>query len=165
MRLIAHTDEIALMPWPDDCFVQGGSSGLVIRKDRSTYRTAFVEVMPAGGGFIRGEGETLGHAEGAAWAQFTAQRDCPGHEYEARGYRNGAGVCKHCRRFGSKVFTPEDLGLFCHVCGVPSYWQIIGDDAYCEIHALDSSQRRVERDAKGISPSPLEELFEALADD
>lgn len=103
--------ETATMPWPEDIFVQGGSSGLVVGKDRS-YRTAFVEAFPPGG-FIRGEGPTLADAEEAAYKAYIRQMECEttrGHEFDRGGYTNGGGICRHCGGFRSKVFDalPED---------------------------------------------------------
>ena len=49
--------------WPEDCFVQGGTSGLVL-KGKSTYKTAFFEAFPKNPDcFVRGEGESLEEAE------------------------------------------------------------------------------------------------------
>lgn len=98
--------------WPDDVFVQGGSSGLVLDREGGHYKTAFVEAFPPNG-FIRGEGATLQEAEESAWSQFLHQMACeqnPGHEFERRHYTNGCGICKHCGAFRSKVFDvlPDD---------------------------------------------------------
>jgi hypothetical protein len=95
--------EESKLPWPPDVFVQGGDSGIVISRNAPTRRTAFVEAFPPDG-FIRGEGETLQEAEDSAWAQYVRETGCGGHEFERRGYRNGAGFCKHCGAFRSKVF-------------------------------------------------------------
>lgn len=119
-----------LMSWPQDCFVQCGGSGLVFPAghadkvlgkdakdplknlveaitDPKTYETAFFEAFPGPGGFLRGEGKTIEEAEASAWRQFRRHEDCPGHEFEKRGYKNGAGFCKHCKMFKTKVFKPE----------------------------------------------------------
>jgi hypothetical protein len=94
--------------WPADCVVQWGGKGVVF--DRAgTYRTAFFEAFPTDPAtFIRGEGVDVPAAEAAAWTKFTRQRDCPGHELERRGYRNGAGFCAHCSLFVSRAFEPLD---------------------------------------------------------
>lgn len=133
--IIKNTDVEARHPWPQGCEVQGGTSGLVIVKGGEPYTTAFVEAFPDT--FIRGEGATVQEAEDACWAQYQKRVGCPGHEWEARNYKNGAGFCKHCGTFGSKVFTPEQLGLFCKVCGVPTYWSRQNDDFFCPEHATD----------------------------
>lgn len=137
--LIKNTTVEAAHPWPEGTFVQGGAQGVVFRSVErgGNYRTAFVEVVPDGGGFIRGEGATIPEAETAAWEKFQRRIACPGHEFEPRGYKNGAGFCKHCNAFSGKVFTPEDLGLSCKVCGVPTYWSRVGDDFFCPTHATD----------------------------
>lgn len=131
---IDRTDTEAQCPWPEGVYLQGGKSGLVVSKGGNHYTTAFVEAFP-GGTFIRGEGETIADAEKAAWEKFQRREQCPGHEWEARNYKNGAGFCKHCGAFGSKVFTPEDLGLSCNTCGVPTYYDRVGDTFFCEEHA------------------------------
>lgn len=136
---IEHTDFDAQYPWPEDMsLLQGGTSGLVIRpaSKGGNYGTAFVEAFPAGT-FIRGEGPTVPEAETACWEKYQRDQGCPGHEYEARHYRNGGGICKHCGRFASKAFTPEQLGCFCKKCGVPTFWSRIDEDFYCEEHATD----------------------------
>lgn len=95
--------------WPDDCMVQWGDSGVVLREaDKGgSYRTAFFEAFPRNPNtFIRGEGATVGDAEASAFAKFQKYQACDGHEFERRGYTNGAGFCKHCGFFGSKAFEP-----------------------------------------------------------
>lgn len=118
-----------------DIFVQGGTSGLVF-SSRGNYQTAFVECFPAGS-FIRGEGETLAEADAVCFAKLQAYLECPEHAWEARGYRNGGGFCKHCGQFGSQVITPEDLDLFCATCGVPTFHTLNGKKGAaptCEEH-------------------------------
>jgi hypothetical protein len=138
--IIKNTSIEAQCPWPDTIdLVQGGRSGLVIRPASSggNYTTAFVEVFSPEGGFIRGEGETVAEAETAAWKKYNARAACTNHEYEARNYKNGAGFCKHCNKFASKVFTPEEIGCLCKVCNVGTFWSRIDNDFYCEEHATD----------------------------
>jgi hypothetical protein len=120
--------------------VQAGESGVVFVRDGENYTTAFVECFPEGS-FIRGEGATVAEADDACWAKLQSYSGCE-HQWEIRGYRNGGGICKHCGQFGSKVFTPEQLGLFCTTCGVPTYNVLIGDEhkpdheqeSRCEAH-------------------------------
>jgi hypothetical protein len=102
-----------------DLYIQGGVSGLVITNDpdNPTYTTAFIEVFPEGS-FIRGEGATLEDADADCWKKFNALSECGEHEYEPRGYTNGAGFCKKCRQFFGGVFTGEQLGQLCDTCGV-----------------------------------------------
>lgn len=171
---IENTDVDTTCPWPDTIsLIQGGRAGLVLRPTikGGPYRTAFVEVFSDEAGFVRGEGLTVTDAELGAWAAYQQRVKCPGHEYEARGYRNGAGFCKHCSQFASGVFTPQQLGCFCKTCGVPTFWSRIGDDLYCQDHATDPDtlwlkQRRLRETAgtdETVTGSRLGDLFERLA--
>jgi hypothetical protein len=120
MRIIMNTGREALYPWPSDLFVQGGSSGIVVCKDRPAYKTAFVEAFPTGS-FLRGEGETVAEAEQKCWEQFLKYLFCDNprdkyvyfdnpHElhgpYERRHYTNGAGYCTKCGTWMVQVFEP-----------------------------------------------------------
>jgi hypothetical protein len=134
-------------PWPEDCFIQWGGHGIVLKagtiddvlasgdleqvKQNTSYRTAFVEVSPAKPStFIRGEGETIDAAEMAAWAKYTKTLKCPGHEYERKGYKSGAGICKNCGMFASDVFEPSEK---CVLCGTPSWYALDMDgNVYCK---------------------------------
>lgn len=140
---IAHTGSNTRHPWPDGTFLQGGDTGLVLKPD-GDYLTAFVEAFNENLNlFIRGEGRTVPEAEDNAWAQYERQTTCPGHVWEARGYLNGAGICKRCGRFQTGVFTPEQLGCYCKVCGAPTFQTRIGGDFYCEQHADDPDIQRL----------------------
>lgn len=171
-RLIDYDRYELTQPWPEDCYVQGGSRGLVMsRTPGKSYNTAFVEAFPTQPAtFIRGEGPTLEEAEKQAWAKY--ERVAAGdheHEYEDRGYRNGAGFCKHCDLFTSNVFTPTELGSFCSVCETPTFWTNVAGQVYCETHAPsreERSQLREEHTKNGGAPdSLLEELLDALLDE
>ncbi len=118
--------------WPVDCFAQYGDRGIVFTK-KGSYRTACVEAFPTNPKtFIRGEGATVQEAETNAWNKFEEQRDCPSHEFERGKYRNGAGICKHCKLFASDIFEPTTK---CIVCNTPSYYSFDkNDNWYCEIH-------------------------------
>lgn len=119
-----------------DIFVQGGTSGLVLVPGGTNYMTAFVECSPPGS-FIRGEGKTLAEADDDCWARLQRYLGCTDHEWEARGYRNGGGFCKKCRQFGSKVFTPKQLGLRCTTCQAPTFHTVGGKhstESRCEEH-------------------------------
>jgi hypothetical protein len=129
VRLITHTREPARQPWPADVYVQGGKAGLVVRRDGDAYTTAFVEVAH-GGMFIRGEGDTIAAAEANAWAQYDAQRACGEHDWETRGYTNGAGFCRRCKVFNAHVFTGAQLGQFCTGCSAGTTWGRYSPDAY-----------------------------------
>ena len=124
-------------PWPDDCFVQCGDSGIVLGKsgslekvltgsdpltelakgmaDTDSYMTAFFEAFPKNPRtFIRGEGKTIEEAEASAYARFERFVRCQndrGHKYDRRGYTNGAGFCHRCGMFrgvgGGQGFRPD----------------------------------------------------------
>lgn len=126
-------------PWPLDCMVQAGSSGLVVlRGTGDSYTTAFFEAFPLNPAtFLRGEGPTVADAEDAAWVKYQKVQSCPGsrgHEFETRGYRNGAGFCIHCGMFASGVFDVKVVGHPCKVCGVGTNWVNEGDDWFCKEH-------------------------------
>jgi hypothetical protein len=179
---IQHTDFDAQYPWPEGTFLQGGSSGLVIRPQSKggNYGTAFVEAFPEGT-FIRGEGATVPEAETACWEKYQRYENCPGpngHEYVPHNkgghvYRNGGGFCKHCWRFAAQVFTPEQLGLHCKTCGTPTFWSQIGNDMYCEQHANDPDTIALKRArleaARGteetVTGSALGDMFARLAEE
>lgn len=128
--------------WAEDCFCQFGSGGIVfdsledafsspadtvatvLNPEHATppsafYVTAFFEAFPTTPKtFIRGEGETVLEAETAAWNKLQAYLICSGpngHEFEARGYENGGGFCKHCNMFSSDVIPPIHA---CRNCGI-----------------------------------------------
>lgn len=111
---IKNTSAEALHPWPEETFLQGGKSGLVLRRTErgGSYTTAFVEAgLPGQNTFIRGEGETLAEAEADAWDKYQRWLNCDGSgqhgPWEARGYENGSGFCLRCGAWGSKVLKPS----------------------------------------------------------
>lgn len=120
-RIIARTDHETQYPWPPSVFLQGGTSGVVFRKDWSTYQTAFVEAAPAGT-FLRGEGATVAEAEADCWEQYLRYVHCdndrtkppygqPWHgPYERRQYTNGSGFCTRCGIWMNRVLPvlPDD---------------------------------------------------------
>lgn len=164
MTQIQNTTEETTHDWPIGCFIQGGQHGVVFRKDGSSYGTAFVEVFP-GGTFIRGEGETVKEAEDSAWEQYSRIMECLGHEYEARGYRNGGGICKHCGRFQKDAFTAEELGQFCSVCGEPTMYTWVGEGDDIVFFCKEDDPGRKERMAMpGYNPGPLDALLDFLTD-
>lgn len=109
---IRNTDFETTFPWPTDLFIQGGTSGLVIRsvEQGGNYGTAFVECMPTGT-FIRGEGPTLVEAEKDCWAKYQRFLSCSGGgehgPYEPRHYENGSGFCVKCGMWFNKVCEPS----------------------------------------------------------
>ena len=115
-------------PWWKETFCQCGESGVVLGRPGTT---AFFEAFPKNiDTFIRGEGTTLEEAEEKAWQQFVKIYHCPGHEFEARGYRNGCGICKHCGMLGSDVLPLTEK---CQNCGKLSYWSLDKhDQVWCE---------------------------------
>lgn len=96
--------------WPEKCYVQWGSSGVVLAK-AGNYRTAFFEAFPDdnAGGFIRGEGADLAAAEKDAFAKYQREVACE-HRWGRLGYLNGGALCYRCKAF-STVFQPvHELG-------------------------------------------------------
>jgi hypothetical protein len=151
--------------WPEDCFVQGGHNGVVFgNTTKPGYQTAYFEALPDT--FIRGEGPDLASAEDDAWSKYVLLTTCPKHEYEPRGYKNGAGFCKHCNSFGSHIFTAEDLGLKCVDCGVWTNWSRVDDDFYCKLHAPVRNSSDIEwRWREDHDPKYSPSLAELLDDD
>lgn len=154
-------------PWPEGTRLSGGASGIVLRRGGGQpYRTAFFESYPAGT-FIRGEGATISEAEDAAWSQYERHLSCPGHEYETRGYNNGAGFCRHCGRFASNVFHVSEVGMPCAVCGQRTNWTTVSGRWFCQAHTPSHAERRRMRDqARAVGrtsgDSPLGELLDVL---
>ena len=118
-RIVARTDHVLTHPWPEDCYVQGGKSGLVFAEGGDDYTTAFVEAFPRDPAtFLRGEGETVAEAEDACWRKYLVARDCvPGEGYpdgrfgphgpfERRRHTNGYGFCVRCGTGYSEAFEP-----------------------------------------------------------
>jgi hypothetical protein len=134
--MITNTVSAAVKPWPVDCYIQGGRRGFVFRDKGAHYVTPFFfEAFPTDPQtFLRGEGDTMEAAEAQAWKRWERVTACPGHEYEARGYTNGLGFCRHCGMSKSGAFTAEQLGLHCAACGVPANYAREGDDFYCTEH-------------------------------
>lgn len=120
--------------WDEDCFVQYGTNGLVV-SENGNYETAFFEVFPKNPTtFIRGEGKTVEEAEKQAWEQLEKYKNCQKHEFERRGYTNGAGFCKHCGMFKSHAF---EISTHCKICGKPTnYISDINGDFYCDEHSV-----------------------------
>lgn len=157
-------------PWPVDTHMNGGSNGLVVvRGTRDSYRTAYFEATPrTPNTFIRGEGDSIEAAEEAAWAKY--QRYNAGdheHEFETRGYTNGAGFCKHCGMFGSQVFSLQEIGVVCAVCGEGGTNDHDGK-FYCLEHdpsEFGEEMREMEADKPESHTCTREELLEIFNSD
>ncbi|MPV50068.1 hypothetical protein GCG21_08625 [Pseudactinotalea sp. HY160] len=165
-RTVDHGRSEVARPWPQDAHLSGGSRGLVLRRYGDRYRTAFFEASYAGT-FLRGEAETIAEAEEAAWAKHTRAAGCPGHEYETRGYTNGAGFCRHCDRFASGVFDVRTVGIPCTECGERTNWTRVAGQMFCREHDPDRHERarlREQARAQGREPydGPLDELLDEL---
>jgi hypothetical protein len=124
-QIIVRTGETARCVWPEGTFLQGGSTLAVEVRGKT-----FVEAFPPGGGFFRGDAPTVAEAEMRCWEQYQRSVACPAHDWDARGYTNGGAFCRLCGVFGSRVFTGEDLGQFCHACGVGTTWGRYSLNAY-----------------------------------
>jgi hypothetical protein len=154
-------------PWPEETVVSAGRGTVFVRKTNESYSTLFMEVYPPGAAFIRGEGETPGACEAAAWNKYQLAVNCTDgsgtHDWESRGWMNGAGFCSRCDTFGSSVFTGDELGQHCKVCGVGTthHWNINPNDPdgtpefVCEEHYVPHKV--------GVDPldAMLSELFGA----
>lgn len=100
-------------PWPTDCHVQWGGSGVVLGS--APYRTAFFEAFPRDGtaGFIRGEGPSIDDAEADAFRQWSASSAClssGGHRWTRSRRTKG-------KDGKPKAFTYTNGGCFCLKCG------------------------------------------------
>ena len=133
-KLKGKTSYDCKFDWPKDCYCQGGDDGIVFSKTKGSYRTSFFEAFPNNPDtFIRGEGETIELAEKAAWEKFKKYNSCSNHEFERRGYTNGAGFCKHCGLFKSKCFEPTTL---CYICKKPTDYDCDQlNNYFCEEHS------------------------------
>lgn len=149
--------------WPIATLLSAGGAGIVLTANGARGTAFFEATVISPSTFIRGEGDTMREAENAAWSQYQGYIQCPGHEFEARNYRNGAGFCRRCNMFKSKAFTPEDLGMSCDVCGTPTYWCAIGERTFCEAHTPSREEQRRLRQATG-RPGALEDLLDELDD-
>lgn len=86
--------------WPEACTVQWGH-GIV---PANPFFEAFLP-----GTFFRGDGETIEAAERSAFAQWQLDINCVHRWGRARSptniYLNGAGWCRRCGAFRSKMFS------------------------------------------------------------
>ena len=129
-------------PWEGYDLLQGGSGGIVFKREGGNYTTCFMEAF-IDNTFIRGEGDTFAEAETHAWEQYKRRVACEPHEWEARGYHNGGAICAKCTSFGSEIFSGEQLRQFCKDCGVGTTysWELIeGTNEFeyaCEVHYVE----------------------------
>ena len=101
----ANDPHVPAAEWPDDCRVQWGRGGIVLKEGGDAYATAFFEAFPAGGGFIRGEGASIEAAEAAALEEYRRASACD-HRWGRSGYTNGGGHCRRCGTFRASAFRP-----------------------------------------------------------
>ena len=94
--------------WPEEATVQWGH-GLI---PAVPFFEAFLPNT-----FIRGEGESIEEAERKAFSQYLREKNCS-HQWGRQRkngvlYTNGAGWCKKCGAFRSKMFKPiVELGSY-----------------------------------------------------
>lgn len=133
----------AKMSWP------AGSTLTCSGLNRTTY---FVEYHD--GTYIRANSNiSLDDAERKAWERYLETSSCFFHEWEARGYTNGAGFCKHCNKFESGVFSLEEVGSICTVCQTPTNWNVFSANLQgvpgivkaCEQHSDEYEQKLYEK--------------------
>jgi hypothetical protein len=96
--------------WPEKCYVQWGSSGVVLSAE-GNYRTSFFKAFPNNnsGGFIRAEGSTIEEAEAAAFFKYRKEVAC-NRRWGRKGYLNGGGFCHHCGAFKTVFQEVHILG-------------------------------------------------------
>jgi hypothetical protein len=156
-------DHEAQHAWPAETAVSAGR-GVVFGKTGS-YGTLFMEVYPPGASFIRGEGETPAACEDACWAAYQRALHCvegrTEHELEPRGYKNGAGFCKHCNTFVSHAFTAEQLGQHCKVCGTATTWHWDEDDEGNDEFLCETCEPKHRRSTLNRDLSPIERILGA----
>lgn len=165
---VDHGRYVLRHPWPIEAVVNGGRSGLVLSRTSDSYTTAFVEAsLTEPATFLRGEGATIEEAEDTAWAKYQrVTANDHDHEFETRGYSNGAGFCKHCNLFQSGIFSLQEIGSVCHLCGDDMYDTVAGQ-MYCKAHAPSAEEARRMRQEyreKGNPTNPIEDLLDALAE-
>lgn len=128
--------------WPEDCNVQCGEKGLVI-KGKESYNTAFFESFPSNPStFIRGEGNSLEQAEDSAWLKYQNILSCKEHVYKRHGEEHG--VCEKCGLFTSHCFPPEHK---CSVCEKENVnYNAANKGKLCRDHFLTENQSLKEID-------------------
>lgn len=107
----AHVAWRPLQEWPEDCYVQWGSKGLVLSRGSQPRQTAFFEAFlkDAKLGFFRGEGVTVEDAEINAFQKYRRSSDCD-HAWSRRTYLNGGAICRRCKAFSTAFEPVVELG-------------------------------------------------------
>ena len=126
--------------WPEDCRVQWGGSGIVLRREGGAYGTAFFEAFPSGGGFFRGEGPDLAAAEADCLAKYERFTRCD-HLWGRGRYTNGGGVCRRCGAFMTRFRPIPRLGAFRDPLSVTEL--DLAMDGYCRPDRSDRFQARL----------------------
>ena len=126
--------------WPEDCEVQWGGSGLVIRRDGGAYGTAFFEAFPSGGGFFRGEGPDIAAAEADCLGKYLRFSRCD-HLWGRGRYTNGGAICRRCGAFMTLFRPIPRLGAFRDPISVTEL--DLAMDGYCRPNPADRFQTRL----------------------
>jgi hypothetical protein len=126
--------------WPQDCHVQWGGSGLVLRADGGAYGTAFFEAFPAEGGFFRGEGASIAAAEADCLAKYRRFTRCD-HLWGRGKYTNGGAICRRCGAFMTRFRPIPRLGAFRDPLSVTEL--DLAMDGYCRPDPSDRFQNRL----------------------
>lgn len=104
-------------PWPDDCFVQCGGSGILFGED-GCKDTCFFEAFPPDT-FLRGDSDNnIQEAEDRCWKRYQKICDCllnhnDPASFDAKGYDNGYGFCKGCGMGKSGMVPPHEPCINC----------------------------------------------------
>lgn len=126
--------------WPEDCHVQWGGSGLVLKGDGGAYGTAFFEAFPAEGGFFRGEGESIAEAEADCFKKYERFTRCD-HLWGRGSYTNGGAICRRCGAFMTRFHPITRLGAFRDPLSVTEL--DLAMDGYCRPDPKDRFQTRL----------------------
>jgi len=156
---IGHGPEISQCEWPESVTRMQG------RNVRSGI-PAFVEVSVHDGNvntFIRRDSDdSVFAAEIAAFEAYRTYAACPGHAFERREWRNGAGVCERCKMWSPNVFEPLER---CQECGAATYYSSFEGRFWCEMHDSLRPRRPFEFDPADVDDSSYSsaEFEEALS--
>lgn len=133
-----EVDYTPICAWPDDCLVQWGNG---------YPRKPFFEAFPNGnsGSFIRGDGKTLEEAERLAFDSFTREAVCDHswsrHSEKKGTYLNGAGWCRRCDAFSSRMF--EKVVVLSHWRKPLEFWEADDLQSLDEDHEMNEHMDRV----------------------